>query len=402
MIGRMPVAPGPHPGHPDWVRRLWCLALGLLAACAQEINTLEPDGGAPHDATANDTGPSVDVGPGLDLGPSPDAGPGPGDAEPTDGSPGDGGATPKVELTQLVVPGLSNVVTAIYGRSATELYIGTSSGRIHRYDGASWTLAWSSPTNLGIDELHGTATRFYSIDRRGFWVHPGPAPSNNAVEHLGQGIGQNGFRDLDGLSDDAIFLVGDQQNGGAGFYQWNGTSLDRITVVNVSELTGVLAISAEEVLIAGSGRIYRYEGGGLTEEQVEWPANYTPTDIAYYTFHGLDRVGDRVFISAKQQAILERGPDRIWRRVYEPNGSEPLFAIAGHPNSLGFEALAVGGNATGVGPVLLNDGSGWRSAGIRTSYRLFDLYSPSLGLYFAVGSVQNTVEGVVLRLSVVQ
>ncbi len=398
----MPVAPGGDRGHPGEMRRLWCSALGLLMACAQEINTLEPDGGAVTDGASNDLGSSVDVGPGLDVGPSPDAGPGPGDAEPTDRSPGDGGGTARIELTQLVVPDLSNVVTAIYGRSATEVYIGTSSGRVHRYDGANWTMAWSSPTNIGIDELHGTATRFYSIDRRGFWVHSGPGPTNDAVEHLGQGIGQNGFRDIDGLSDDAIFLVGDQQNGGAGFYQWNGSALSRITVINVAELTGVLALSPDEVLIAGTGRIYRYEGGGLTEEQVDWPPNYTATDIAYYTFHGIDRAGDRVFISAKEQAILERGADRIWRRVYEPGGTEPLFAIAGHPNSLGFEALAVGGNATGVGPVLFYDGSGWRSAGVRTSYRLFDLYSPSPGLYFAGGSIQNTVEGVVLRLSVVQ
>ncbi|MBK6687646.1 MAG: hypothetical protein IPG45_24445 [Deltaproteobacteria bacterium] len=384
------------------MRGLWVLVLGLLMACAQEINTLEPDGGTPSDGSANDLGTALDLGTSIDLGTSTDAEPGPGDAEPQDQGVGDAGGPWRVEVTQLVVPGLSNVATAIFGRSATELYVGSGSGRIYRYDGANWTLAWSSPSNNGIDELHGTAAHFYSIDRQNFWVHSGPAPTSDAVGHLGMGIGQNGFRDLDGLSDDAIFMVGDQQNGGSGFYQWNGSALNRITVVNVAELTGVLALSPDEVLIAGTGRVYRYEGGGLTEEQVEWPANFTPTDIAYYTFHGLDRAGDRVFISAKEQAILERGADRIWRRVHEPGGTEPLFAIAGHGQRPQLQALAVGGNATASGPILLNDGNGWRSAGVRTNYRLFDLYSPSPGLYFAPGSVQNTVEGVVLRLSVVQ
>lgn len=367
--------------------------MGLLVACAQEINTLEPDAGATFDrgVASTDGGGSVndDVGTGGgDSGPAGDGG--------SDAGNFDSGLAFTVE--QLLVPENLTLIKSSFARSETDIYLGTTNGRLWHYDGSSFSDVWSNPGNLDLQALWGSPTRFFIGDRQGLWVSDGPTPSPNATRYLATGSGGEGIRAMHGRSDTEVYAVADSREGGANFYRFDGAQLERLTRLTVSELTGVRVMSTGEVLLSGGGHVYRYDNGAVTEETIDWPSDFDATDIAYYTFYGLDEIGGRAFITAKGQAVLERGADRIWRRIYEPNRDEPFYAITGHAGTERIEAVAVGGNAVGVGSVLYWDGTTWSSARAPGSFRLFSVYSPRPGLYFAFGSIQNTFGGAALRL----
>jgi hypothetical protein len=90
--------------------------------------------------------------------------------------------------------------------------------------------------------------------------------------------------------------------------------------------------------------------------------------------------------------IFERDTNGLWQRVHEPFLSYQLDAVAGYDH----EAYAVGAHATG-GPIVRYYDGTWSSDQYDENVDLHDIWSASPDEYFAVGNVNNTFDGLILR-----
>src|SRR5262249_8004603 len=155
-------------------------AFALVASgCPQSIATPGADdaGTANQDATTNnadatafddaivhdDATTEVDSGEPADAGVPPDAAPH-----------GAGGPGSALAGSQMTVRQNTAIVECIWGRSASEIYAGTSNGQLMRFDPASgWTNVWHEPSNFGIHALWGTANKLFVASDTTLHVHTG-------------------------------------------------------------------------------------------------------------------------------------------------------------------------------------------------------------------------------------
>ncbi len=351
------------------------LAALVLCGCLEKIGVGDPDAaGAPQDASDVRDGAEAD-----------DA------ARPGDAGE-DAGTPPKVPLRfgTMTLPAGTIAVTTIWGRSASELYTGTTNGNVLAFaPSAGWQVVWHEPSNFGIQRIRGTAQTIFVASDHTLYVH---AP----------GIGQNvrsfpvgtAIHDLLVVSDTEAYLVSDQQNGRAVF-RFDGTA---VAVMNdqldAATLLGVYRDAGGTLFIAANGKIFRYQSDTWTQDPIAWPPGFGVADIANFDLYAITRVGPDLLVVGDEHHVLRFEPDAgEWRFVYEPMSGAYLAAIGALS---GGEAYAVG-RAGADGPVVRYAAGVFSHPTYPENHNFLDLFVAGPDEIFAAGVVGSTLEPVIMR-----
>lgn len=397
------------------MRALGLLAVGaLLCACPQDVTV------------------GADVGPASDLGPAPDADPPdlgrgspdvpaggapdaiadagalppdedastPGDATP------DAGASPvsPVRWSELVLPPNTRELNAVWGRSPTDVYAGSGGGFLYRFDGVAWRQVWRTPTNEGIHDITGDATRVYVVGQTSAYaldLSPAMTVTTAArfsARRLNAVIPMTGPGGL---------LVGLEETTEGVLARWEGTTITDVhRPIMVRSVLSLLADGPDTYYFGGSfGSIHTYARGSVSRELVSLPVEWDLTERASMDVRGLARVGNALYAVGHAHLILRR--DMVagvptWEVVYRGAGAagEDLRAIAGGwilPTGVGpVEAYAVG-DALASGGIVRWDGITWAPVNATDQWMLTDIWRANADQYFAVGYRRNGIAGVVLR-----
>ncbi|MCK6549567.1 hypothetical protein L6R52_27270 [Myxococcota bacterium] len=397
-----------HPYHLRGLSLALASALALVA-CGETITVVD-SGFAPDATTGADGGGTGDDGgttfpdatttpDGGDGGsnPVPDSGAGDGGpiVEPDGGGePFDGGAEGMPELTwgSMTLPANTASVLAIWGRSSAEIYAGTSNGKLLRFaPQVGWLQVWETPTNFAIRAIGGTTSRLFVCDEGNFYVFT--LGFNPSQEHP---IGRT-VRDMYVSSDSEVLFVADQTNG-RGLYRWNGTTVNTLNEpTDVATLASVFVTGTGVTYVGGNGKLYNYAAMTLTEESVLWPAAWGTAEIANFEFTSIGIVASQLFAAGSRNLIFRRELSGRWELMYAPFSADgEIHAIAGYPNGIDPEGYAVG-NATSESSILRFYKLEWRPSSYQGNVDLHDLWTSNMDEYYAVGNVNNTFDGVILR-----
>jgi hypothetical protein len=357
------------------------LAVLLLCGCLEKIGVGDPDAGTGdasdsgmHDADPADTGSDASVA--SDSG---DAG----EIE-------DDAGTPLEPLTfgSMTFPTDQFSPTSIWGRSSSELLVGTANGNVLSFspqDG--WQLAWHEPSNFGIVRIRGTAQSIFVASTGGLHVHS-PSIGEN-VRSMGAGTW---VYDLEVVSDDEAYLVADINNGRAVF-EYDGTGVDVLNdQLDAAVLYGVFADTDGTLFVTGNGKIFRYQSFTWTTDPIDWPDGFQIADIANFDLYDVARVGDDLFAAGDEHHVL-RWDGSQWVFVYEPMHGEYLDQLGALSAQ---EAYAVGRNGAG-GPIARFYAGSWSHTVYDENHNFFDLWIAGPDELFAAGVVGSTFEPVILR-----
>lgn len=359
-------------------RRLGIAVALLSAACAQEIvvggdaavrdaslDGREPiDGGDLADAGARDGGEGRDAGV---------------------GDPRDAGASGPLTWGQMVLPPTS-AIQAIWGRSADEVYAGNGNGAVLEYRAASgWAVAWQEPSNHGIRAIGGTPNRLFVASQSRLHVFAGgfDAPTSYLVPQV------RGIEDMVVVAEDEVYLVATLTNGRA-LFAFDGAQVTSVFApTDVGTLQSIAAPPGQPILVGANGHIFRYERGVVSEERIEWPAGWTPNDIALFTFYDIATVDGRVF-AAGDSRIFERFLDGVWRVAATPSSPSPVYGLAG----AGARGFAVGRAEGASGGSILGFDEDWSDV-TGPDLTLRAVWAAGPDLFYAGG--WTDLDGVILR-----
>ena len=417
-------------------RLIAILTVLLLFGCPTEIRTRSldstapraPDGAAPAADTGSDSpdggvtaedggAPAPDSGFGEDAAGPRDSGPAPQDATaPSDAGQVDSGAHPDasvqtpdatspadtgpsrpdgglVPLTwgTMTLPANTRALNCVWGRGASEVYAGTGSGALLRFDGTSWAGIWQDPGNRSLTAISGTGTSMFVTSEAQLHVFGPGGTSSHLVPRV------RSITDVFAFADDDVYLTAREQNTTV-LLRFDGAALTEFYhPTGVGQLETVWGPTAGELYFAGSnGSLFSHRNGVTTPESIEWPASWGTSDIANMSFHAVRGFDGELFAAGSRHLIFKKGNDRVWRLVYSPFLTDNITAIAGTSAGAHTEAYAVGRSVTG-GPVARFYEGAWTSQGVDRTYHLFDVWRAGPDDYFAAGMIRNTVQGALLR-----
>lgn len=354
----------------------------IFSGCAQDIVVGDEDAGRSGadralDASGNDASSENDAGVREDASVGEDATPG--DSQNTDAA--------GLRWAEMVFAPAPRELQAVWGRSATEVYVASGGAAMYRWDGAEWREFYRDPQNLPLRDIWGTAGVLYLATDRSIVRFEGQTttsvtyPASRAV-HAIWGFG----------TDDLYAVIAEQLS--TGLFRYDGQRFTPVyEPMGVRELYAVWGPSRDEIYFGGSnGALFRLFRGVVEPEQVEYPAGWTTNDVAMMEFRFIRGFGSELIAGGSQHLIFRRSPDGVWRPVYAPNQARDLNAAASFD---GTEIFAAGGGAS-YGPLVRWDGVRWSGLGLTDQWELTDIYAASPDLYFAVGWRRNGVQGVAL------
>lgn len=356
-----------------------------LCGCPQEITTAL--NGTPG-ADASIDGGVPDSSTGVDIGHS-DAGAF--DGATTDARPADAGDVGFAELTfgEMQLPMNTSPVQCVWGRSATEIYAGTSNGKLLKYDGSNWTQdAWNDPGNRGLTDIWGNDDVLAISSEVQLHLH-----RNGGVEsHLASSA--RSIHGIWGFSENDIYVAVEQTNG-TNLQHFDGMALtERYRPTGVGQLYAVWGPSADLVYFGGSnGKLFKIDRGVVSEERVEIPAGYS--DGNTLTFRRIRGIGGEVYAVGSRHVVFQRDVDSVWRAVYNPLLTDEFYDLTGQVIGGAPEIYVVGRKAT-PGPAARFWAGGWSHANVSDRFHLFGIHRVSLHEYIAVGMIRNTNTGSIL------
>lgn len=355
-------------------------ALLALAGCPQDVRPL-------LDAGAADAG---------EDGPDGGSGTSDGGSEPLDAGAADAGAPGRAFAWALLsLPPGTRTITAIWGRSPTEIYLGTTSGEVIRFDGATFDTVWDVPNNFAAVDIAGTATRVFVVGQRDLYVHAAGfgQPEVHSVP--------SDVRGLAVVSDTLAFVVAQQTNS-RGLFRYDGSRVEPVVPnLSVASVNAVWAEPGPAVWIASNGRIPTWDGLALSEASVAWPPAWSPADVANFFLHDVAATsGGRVAVGTGGGVLVERTGG--WTFERPPSGSEDFEAVAPIPGSSAPVAVAVGEDVDGHPvhwrmPDPSQGGFTWTPDPLNERVRLLDVWASGPDEVYAVGGARGSFDGVLLR-----
>lgn len=370
---------------------LSCALAFALAGCPQSIETPGGDDAGPvrEDAT---TFPDAAIFPDATTFPDAaeidDAGE-PADAtQPDAETPPDSGVLRPLTWSQMTLPPNTASIGAIWGRSSSEIYAGTSNGNLLRFDPATgWTVAWHEPSNFGIHAIWGTPNKIFVASDTTLHVHNGAIQQVPVSYAVGRWI-----YDIHGLNDNEVYIVSDLQNGRA-LFKYDGNGVDLLIEPNDTATLGAVYVpSSGRVFVGGNGHLFRYESFVLNNETVAWESSWSSNDILQFNFWDISAAGSKLFAMGSRYLIFERDSTGVWQQSHTPFLTDSLHALAGYEN----EAYAVGNEVTG-GSILRYYQNTWTTDHYDQNVDLQDIWSANPDEYYTAGNLNNMIEGVLLR-----
>ncbi|MEQ8563751.1 MAG: hypothetical protein RMA76_02545 [Deltaproteobacteria bacterium] len=361
----------------------------LLCACAQEI-VVSNDGGT----SDRDAGEGARDGGHADAG-TIDGGARDGGTRDGGGAPRDGGSvrdagTPTGPLTwgQAILPTNSRGVNVIWGRSAAEVYAGAGLYLLRFTPDDGWTRVWNSPSNFDIVGIGGTTSRLFVADRGGLHVFDGD-PETTTPDYYSFPQTQQVEALLVRNANEAYLTI--TQFNGRALLRFDGTELRPLFQPNdVSTLTSLDEVDGT-IYMGANGHLYRVATGVVSEETVAWPAHWQEIDQLMFEFHGVAKIGARVFAVGDDDMIFERGQDDTWRLV-RGNGA-PSMALE-DVASFGNYGVAVGQPGPDNRPFRVFDGTGWTNQAGPDAV-LYTVWAAGPNTWFAGGYV--SIDGIILH-----
>ncbi len=242
------------------------------------------------------------------------------------------------------------MIQDLWGTSPNDIYVCGNSGlainRLFHYDGQSWS-EMSLPSNMGVDldALWGTSASniYMSAFFGGIWRYDGSA-WNQATTLSTTILG------IWGSSAQDIFAVGSYSSSAA-ILHFNGASWSRTAVSGIQQLRSVWGSSGSDVFAVGSqGSIVHYDG--LNWQTVE-------SNTSNY-LHGIWGSSASDVYAVGDYGTIKHYDGTVWSRMASPT-SNTLYSIWGSSAS---DIYAVGD----WGTVLHYDGSAWSLVDISTLF----------------------------------
>jgi len=332
----------------------------------------------------------------------------PGDTSPGDSAPGDpasgdpaGGdpVTPSGwQISVYSLPAGTREITALWGRSANEVYAGSGSGKALRYDGSGWrewAAATSSFNNGSIHAIWGDATNMvFGVGNSGALVVWDGANFQRHTVVAGDVLA------LAGVAADDLYAVV-RGSSSTALFHFDGTNFTNLLAgsdVGVAQFRALLRLASGDLLIGGSqGKIFSYSGGASAEETVALPTGVL--SAVTIIINDFVEVGGEVYAVSADHCIYRRGVGH-WDLVFDPVlvGSE-LRKIAGWAPVGGTELVAVGlSEPLNMHAIVTFDGSTGEHVDPTQRVDLWSLWSPGAGDYFLGGMVRSSIEGRILRM----
>jgi hypothetical protein len=361
--------------------RVLSVAAILAAGCSQPIAVAREDASLVGDAGRSD-GSTIGGGDGEA---GSDAGGGDASAPPDSGD----GVAP-LTWGRMVLPPRTDIVLALWGRSASDIYAGTQNGEVLHFEPVNgWQVAWREPSGQPIRGIFGGSNIYVAADQA-LYVHAGQLNPNPTRYPL------NGMvSDLRGKSDTEIYLA-TPRNMSSALEHFDGMAVSELIQVSGANFVS-LAIAHDGTLFVGaSGGISSYRTATLFPEMIVWPPEFSPADQAAFDFNAILDIGGRAFAVGTRYWIFERDPMGRWRQSSLGSSDGDLYGIAG--NDLGggeIELYAVGNGITG-GPLRRFHRGTWRTDAL-SDVQLATLWTAGPNEYYAGGTESQPTAGVILR-----
>lgn len=321
-------------------------------------------------------------------------GSGGGTAGGTGGGPGGGAGGGTFAFTRLVTPDAGRF-TAVTGRSATDVWVGTDSpGAIWHFDGSAFTRVYSVPGGREVRGLYASPQGVVFATASG-----GSFTCFAACDSAGAGFSEdsitNDVRGVCGASATEAYVATyfriDATSGNSLLRYWNGTNwATPIITSNVKEITSC-------AVLPGSGRViipgeqdfltFRADAGSSSD----YAALTVPQRwLAVST----DFVDGGAFAVGQHRRIFRRAPNGNWSNSFNPSpsGAEEFRAVVALSSS---EAWA-GGDPLPNQVLARWNGIGWSFVTVSPAdLSTRGMWAADSNTFFIVGS--DSAGGVVLR-----
>ena len=348
-------------------------AFALAPGCVQSIVVSDIDATARRpDARLASDATGVDALPG---------------AEPRDidgGAPLDAGPTPPNPLlwTALPLPPALSSATAVWGRSATEVYVIDDAGQVFRFDGRNWQLFLRVPGGAPLYAMWGTDDHLFVAAQHAFHI------IDRFAEFRVFSIpGSLGVHGVDGVDDADAYIVG-TSTGGATLARFGNSWVFTVQRwPSVASLRAV-AVRPDGTLLLGGTDLKLFEStlDGFRISELNWSPRFPQVRVP---IEDIEPHGDEWVAVGGDGLVLRRGASQAWAPVHLEVGSGPLRAVTAMPDTNPVEAYAVG-TSTATSPILRGLGDEWSRTAADQAWVLRDVWAADKDTAFAVGQRRGT------------
>lgn len=358
----------------------------VLTACAQEITVSGTDGSTAGDASSGaDRQPIEDAGTERDSGTAGDAASSP-DAGLEDAAERDAAG---LTWSEMLLPENTRGLDAVWGRSRDEVYAGSGTGVLYRWDGVQWQSIYQDPGNLAIHDLWGTDDWIYLATDNN--VRRRDAAGNVESALLASARSINGIW---GYSDDEVYVVAGELTRTRLLRFQNGMLTPVYEPTGVTQLYSVWGPASGELYFGGTqGAIFHLGSATVEREQIEWPNGWTPNDIAMMEFHWIGEHRGEIFAAGSRHLVFRRDADQVWRPVYQPSRAQDRDLRSGFSSG---DLLHVAGGGATYGPLVRYTEGAWSPLMLTDQWELRDLWAAAPDRWFAVGFRRNGIAGVIV------
>lgn len=149
----------------------------------------------------------------------------------------------------------SRNMTALWCRSANDVFLVGVTGLIGRYNGGTITEMTSGTTNTLTDIWGSSATNVYAVGL-GATIRRYNGTDWIIVNDSGGPLGSTNFYGVWGTSANNVYIVGEKQSGSqATVWHWNGSSWTNLEVGSTATFRGIWGSSASNVYLVGDGGV---------------------------------------------------------------------------------------------------------------------------------------------------
>ncbi len=277
------------------------------------------------------------------------------------------GAMP-VTLWNAVSGGAAQWLEAVWGTSASEVYVVGSAGTIVRYNGAVWSAMTSGTTQM-LEGVWGTSSSAtYAVGYSGTILRY----NGTSWGAMTSGTASILFN-VWGTSGSDIYTVGD----GGAILHYNGTAWSAMTSGTSQRLLGVWGTSSSDVYAVGySGTILHYSGA-------TWSAMTSGTTNTLYDVWGTSSA-DIYAVGVGGTILHYNGTG--WSAMTS-GATDSLYGVWGTASS---DLYAVGNGGT----ILRYNGTSWSRMTTGTTQRLYKVWGTSGSDVYAIGYAGTTLRGI--------
>jgi hypothetical protein len=289
----------------------------------------------------------------------------------------------------LAAPGSGQVFTAVSGLSATQVWVGSSYGNIHFWDGAQWTLVATLAGEIrGLYAAPGgavVAATPFAIYRCAGGCSATAATFNAVGSPL-----QTDLRGVCGRGDSEMYAAGYHQSGNSVILGWNGTAFVQLAYTsNAKEITACAVSPSGRAVFVGLQDVltWRPDAGSGTEYAPMGTLGVEAFSQQWYGVAVNAEDGGFLAVGKSRRSAL-RGSGGVWSLQSDPvphdGGVRLRAAVSTRPGE-----YWAGGDVVGAQVLAVDRGGGFQFLTEPAGLTTWAMWAAGENTFFVVGELAD-------------